>query len=345
MSAGSSSVPRNSYLLRTFLDVDASAEIPYSRLANMQASHKPHALRPGDGVRVLSLASPVQEDRLRKGCAEIERLGYTPKMEAPVARAGGSFFADSAANRLRALKSALEDPGTRAIFCSRGGYGSNYLIEGLDTVQAAPKIFLGSSDITSIQTFLWQKFGWVSFYGPMVASNFDQGAGAEHGYDQASLMSALTATKEGWTLDLQGERLIGGSARGILLGGCLTLLETTLGTPWEIDTNGAILVLEDRGMKPYQVDRALMHLKQAGKLRAVEGIVLGDFPDCEGPAGDETVRDVVRRILGDSRIPIVWGARIGHTSRPMLTIPLGVLAELSSEGKGTLRILEPACSA
>jgi muramoyltetrapeptide carboxypeptidase len=311
----------------------------------MQPSHKPHALRSGDVVRVLSLASPVQEDRLRVGCAEIKRLGYTPVMEAPVARADGSFFADSAANRLRALRSALEESATRAIFCSRGGYGSNYLLDGLDALRAAPKILLGSSDITSLQVFLWQEFRWVSFYGPMVASNFDRGAGAEHGYDHASLVSALTATEEGWTLDLQGERVIPGVARGILLGGCLTLLETTLGTPWEIETNGAILVLEDRGMKPYQVDRALMHLKQAGKFRAVEGIVLGDFPDCEGPAGDETVRDAVRRVLGDSGIPIVWGAPIGHTSRPMLTIPLGVLAELSSEGKGTLRILEPACTA
>jgi muramoyltetrapeptide carboxypeptidase len=266
-------------------------------------------------------------------------------MEVALARAGGSFFADSAANRLRALRSALEDSGTRAVFCSRGGYGSNYLIEGLDSAPAAPKIFLGASDITSLQAFLWQKFRWVTFYGPMVASNFDQGAGAEHGYDRASLVSALTATEQGWTLDLQGEPLITGSARGILFGGCLTLLETTLGTPWEIETNGAILVLEDRGMKPYQVDRALMHLKQAGKFRAVEGIVLGDFPECEGPAGDETVHDVVRRVLSDSEIPIVWGAPIGHTSRPMLTIPLGVLAELSSEGKGALRILEPACIA
>lgn len=338
-----SSAARNSYLLGHVLDVDAFAEIPYSRLADMQPSHKPHALRPGDVVRVLSLASPAQEDRLRKGCDELTRLGYKPQMEASVARVERSFFADSAANRLRALRSALEDSVTRAIFCSRGGYGSNYLIEGLGSVTAAPKIFLGASDITSLQAFLRQKLNWVTFYGPMVASNFDQGAGAEHGYDQASLVRALTATDEGWRLDLQGEPLIEGTARGTTVGGCLTLLETTLGTPWEIETNGAILVLEDRGMKPYQVDRALMHMKQAGKFRGVEGIVLGEFPDCEGPVGDETVRDTVRRVLGDSAIPIVWNAPIGHTSRPMLTIPLGVLAELSSAGSGTLRILEPAC--
>ena len=85
-------------------------------------------------------------------------------------------------------------------------------------------------------------------------------------------------------------------------------------------------------MKPYQVDRALMHMKQAGKFRAVEGIVLGEFPDCEGPVGDETVRDTVRRVLGDSGIPTVWDAPIGHTSRPMLTIPLGVLASYRARG-------------
>ncbi|HXU19626.1 MAG TPA: LD-carboxypeptidase, partial [Verrucomicrobiae bacterium] len=260
-----STATRNSYLLESFADVDAFAEIPYSRLTDMQPSHKPHALRPGDVVRVLSLASPVQEDRLQKGYDEIKRLGYTPQMEAPAARQEGSFFADSAENRLRALQGALQDSGTRAIFCSRGGYGSNYLIEGLGAAATAPKIFLGSSDITSLQAYLWQKLNWVTFYGPMVASNFDQGAGAGNGYDEASLIRALTATEEGWMLDLQGEPLIKGSARGIAVGGCLTLLETTLGTPWEIETNGAILVLEDRGMKPYQVDRALMHMKQAGK--------------------------------------------------------------------------------
>jgi muramoyltetrapeptide carboxypeptidase len=126
-------------------------------------------------------------------------------------------------------------------------------------------------------------------------------------------------------------------------------VETSLGTPWELDTRGAVLVLEDRGMKPYQVDRALMHLKQAGKFESVAGVVLGDFPECVAPEGGETVRDVARRILEPLISPLVWGAPIGHTERAALTLPLGVRARLSvsalagANAAPKLQILEPAC--
>ncbi|MBZ5695053.1 MAG: LD-carboxypeptidase [Acidobacteriia bacterium] len=308
---------------------------------------KPPALRPGDAIRVLSPASPVQEERLRKGCEELARLGYTPKIDRASALSHQSFFAGSTSDRLAALKEAFADPATRAVFCSRGGYGSNYLLDGLTVAPTSPKIFLGSSDITSLQIFLRQRFRWVTFYGPMVASNFDRGAGAPHGYDRASLASALTETKRGWEVDLQGESLVPGMAEGVLLGGCLTLVEASLGTPWELDTRGTILLLEDRAMKPYQVDRALMHLKQAGKLRGVAGVLLGDFPECEPPEGGETVKEVARRILTPLVAPVVWGAPIGHTERAALTLPLGVRARLlAPEGVGVparLEILEPAC--
>jgi muramoyltetrapeptide carboxypeptidase len=102
-------------------------------------------------------------------------------------------------------------------------------------------------------------------------------------------------------------------------------------------------VLEDRGMKPWQVDRALTHLRQAGKFKGITGIVLGDFPECEGPAGTETVEDVARRILAPLKIPVAYGAAIGHTARPMLTIPLGVRAKLEVSDTPWLEILEPAC--
>jgi muramoyltetrapeptide carboxypeptidase len=304
---------------------------------------KPPALRPGDAIRVLSLASPVQEDHLQAGCDELVRLGYVPRVDRASVLAHESFFAGSADDRLAALKEAVSEPTTRAIFCSRGGYGSNYLLSGLSVALAAPKIFLGSSDLTSLHIFLWQKFRWITFYGPMVAQNFDRGPGAPHGYDRDTFVRSLTETQDGWSVDLQATDLSTDILSGVLLGGCLTLVESTLGTPWEIDTKGAILVLEDRGMKPYQVDRALMHLEQAGKFRGVTGIIFGEFPDCDPPPGGETVEAVARRVFRRHGVPIVWGVPIGHTSRATLTLPLGVHAELSSAGRGVLKILEPAC--
>jgi muramoyltetrapeptide carboxypeptidase len=177
----------------------------------------------------------------------------------------------------------------------------------------------------------------------MLAAGLDSGPGAPKGYEEKSLLAALQNAKSGWALDLRGEVMHPGEAQGRVLGGCLTLVETAIGTPWDLVTDDAILVLEDRGMKPWQVDRALMHLKQAGKFSNVRGIVLGDFPECESPvAGSPTVRDVCHRILAPLGVPIVFGAPIGHTMRPMLTVPLGVKSHLSAKGEGVLEILEPA---
>ena len=310
---------------------------------------KPSALRPGDAVRILSLASPVEEGALEKGCDELARLGYEAKLDRSSALAHDGFFAGPASSRICAFKEALSDPSARAIFCSRGGYGSNYLLDGLSLALTSPKILLGHSDITSLQICLWQKFSWVTFYGPMIASGFAGGAELPSGYHRESLLRALTETKRGWPLDLRGESLVEGSAEGVLLGGCLTLAESTLGTPWELETRGAILILEDRGMKPYQVDRALMHLKQAGKFRSVAGIILGDFPEADASPGAEPVKEVSRRILAPLGVPIAWGAPVGHTMRPMITLPLGVRARLSvsgpRDGLTQLEILEPACAA
>jgi muramoyltetrapeptide carboxypeptidase len=310
---------------------------------------KPRALKSGDTVRLLSLASPIKEHLLQQGCEELVRLGLDPQIDEQAVLARTGFFAGPADSRFTALKEALAEPTSRALFCTRGGYGSTYLLENLTNgaVPPSPKILVGCSDLTSLQIYLWEKFRWVSFYGPMVATNFCRGAGVAHGYDRESLVSALNETAQGWTIDLQGERLVSGTATGVLLGGCLTLIETTLGTPWELKTEGAILVLEDRGMKPYAVDRALMHLQQAGKLGGITGVILGDFPDADGATGEETVRDVALRIFGRMHVPVVWGAPIGHTSRPMLTLPLGVRAKLivNSGASPRLEVLEPACIA
>jgi len=205
---------------------------------------------------------------------------------------------------------------------------------------------IGFSDVTTLQIYLWQKCRWVTFYGPMVAAGINAGAGAMKGYDENSFLQAIRKTDGSWKLGLKGEAVLAGQAMGRVLGGCMTLVEATMGTPWELDTRDSILLLEDRAMKPYQVDRVLMHLKQAGKLEGVKGIVLGEFPDgAPVVAGAPTIREVCSRILRPLGIPVVFGAPVGHTGRPMLTIPLGIRARLDAEGEGALEFLEGAVEA
>jgi muramoyltetrapeptide carboxypeptidase len=312
----------------------------------MTKPRKPLALVPGSTIAVVAPASPAQEDRIQRGCETLERLDYRVKRFTPKHGPQG-YFAAPAAERRKHLQEALTRSEIRAVMCPRGGYGSSELLDGLKTQRLKqPKIFCAFSDLTSLQIFLWQKLRWVTFYGPLVAGGFDAGPNATGGFDPDSFMWAMTATNSGWTIPLEGETFTRGTAEGTLLGGCITLVETSIGTPWELDTRGSILLLEDRGVKPYQLDRMLLHLKQAGKFDGVRGILLGDFPDSEVPEGSSvSVADVCRRVLGPLHIPIVYGAPVGHTTRPMLTLPLGVRARLRASGEGRLDILEPAVRA
>ena len=312
----------------------------------MRKPLKPPALVPGSIVHVVSPASPAKQARVERGCQNLEHLSLRVQRNAANHEPDG-YFAATLPARLAELQNAIADPDSRAIFCTRGGYGSAALLDGLKISRSArPKIFCGSSDLTSLHIFLWQTHRWITFYGPLVAGGFDAGPNATSGYDPDSFERAMSVTRGGWTLPLRGETLVRGTAAGTLLGGCVTLLETSIGTPWELDTRGSILLLEDRSVKPYQLDRMLLHLVQAGKFKGVRGIVLGEFPESEPPEGsDVNVSDVCKRVLGPLRVPIVYGAPIGHTPRPILTVPLGVQARLRATGEGRLEILEPAVRA
>ena len=312
----------------------------------MRKPSKPPALVPGSTIAVVAPASSAKPERIARGCQTLERLDYRA-IDLTARLKPHGYFSASLNERRAALQDALVRPGVRGVCCSRGGYGSAELLDGLKTARMKrPRIFCGFSDLTSVHIFLWQKLRWVTFYGPLVAGGLDAGANATGGYDPDTFMCAMTATNTGWSTPLRGETLSRGACSGTLLGGCITLIETSLGTPWELDTRGSILLLEDRGLKPYQLDRMLLHLKQAGKFKGVRGIVLGEFPECEAPEGSGvTVDEVCRRILEPLRIPIVYGAPVGHTPRPMLTLPLGIRARLHASGEGRLDILEPAVSA
>jgi muramoyltetrapeptide carboxypeptidase len=306
---------------------------------------KPMALTAGSRLAVFAPASPGDAAAAERGFEELTRLGFDVEREE--SHMSDGYFAASAAERRAEFLQKLNDPQIDGLIGLRGGYGSNYLLdERLHKDIAGPKCVIGFSDLTSLQIFLWQRCGWTSIYGPMLGAGLEAGEEAERGYDKASFLAAIGKTDRSWQIPLQGGTLASGNAEGTLLGGCLTLLETSVGTPWELDTRGAILLLEDRGMKPWQVDRALIHLLQAGKFEGVRGIVLGDFPDCPAPvAGSPTVLDICARILKPLEVPIVFGAPVGHTARPMLTIPLGVRARLSASGNGSLEILEAAVTA
>jgi muramoyltetrapeptide carboxypeptidase len=312
----------------------------------MPKPRKPPALVPGSTIAVIAPASSAKEERILRGCETLGSLDYRVKSYISKSTADG-FFSAPLVERRKHLQDALTRPEIGAVLCSRGGYGSTEILDGLITARLKqPKIFCAFSDLTSVHIFLWQKLRWVTFYGPLVAGGFDAGPNATGGYDPDTFMWAMTATNSGWSVPLQGETFTRGKAEGTLLGGCITLIETSLGTPWELDTRGSILLLEDRGVKPYQLDRMLLHLRQAGKFEGVRGIILGEFPESDAPEGSTvTVADVCKRVLGPLRIPIVFGAPVGHTTRPMLTMPLGVRAKLHASGEGRIDILEPAVRA
>jgi len=303
---------------------------------------KPKALRKGSRMGIVSPSSPAEDSAISAGVAELRRLGF--QVEAPAPMVPQGYFAAGHQERLQQLCKTVHDKHIDGVIAARGGYGSNYLIDfKLGTRLQGPKCMVGFSDFNIIQLLMGEARGWAGFYGPMVAAGFNHGADRPSGYDIVSFLQAVSETKSKWKIPLRGQALASGSASGRIVGGCLSMLQTTVGTGFELNTSGAILVLEDRGMKPYQVDRALRHLYQAGMFAKVQGILLGDFPDCDPPSSSSPiVPEICAEILGPLDVPIVYGAPIGHTKRPMLTIPLGVRAKLVAKGEGTLEILEPA---
>jgi muramoyltetrapeptide carboxypeptidase len=305
---------------------------------------KPPALRPGDTVGIVAPASNVKQAELEAGCEALRRAGYRPfYLDSILAK--DLYFAGSATRRARELEEMFTRDDVRAIVCARGGYGSNYLLEELDLekIKAHPKIFVGYSDLTSLLTYFGDAAGLVAFHGPMAAKDWSHADGV----DIASWQAAVSGTTA-WDVPLGGEvtGLVEGEAEGILYGGCLSILLASLGTPYEINTGGTILFLEDLAAKPYQIDRMLMQLKLGGMLDNVRGIVFGEMVHCVQITDQGyTLEDVVLRIVGDLGLPVAFGVRSGHVTSRNITLPFGVQARLSvAKDKVALRILESAVS-
>lgn len=283
-------------------------------------------------LAVVAPASNADPEKVLRGVERLRALGHTVTLMPHALSQVWPYFAATPEQRLTDLHAAFADPDVDAVICIRGGYGSNYLLEGLDLelLRRNPKPFIGYSDHTTIETWMLDQAGVPVLHGPMVAADFSRGDGV----DLVSFGSALGG--HAYCLgDESGLRALrAGTARGILYGGCLSLLAASLGTPFAAQTEGKLLFLEDLGEKPYQIDRMLRHLKLAGKFEGVTGIVFGEMLDCASPgAPADLIERVVLTVLDWFPGPIAYGLRSGHVSRSNVTLPFGVEAELVLDGQ------------
>ena len=308
----------------------------------MTALLKPASVAAPANLRVLSPASFASSDRLDRGLDRLRTLGYSPSLASNAQSRGPLFFAGTPGERLADLHAAFADPTVALVAAVRGGYGSNYLLDALDLdlIRQNPKPFFAYSDLTGLQLRLLDRLGLPAFHGPMVAADF----ALDDGVHLPSFHAALAGRPYSLGFEEGLRTLRPGAAEGTLYGGCLSILVSLLGTPWEPDTTGKLLFLEDVGVKPYQIDRMLWQLRHAGKLRNIRGLVFGEMLDCASPGAEpELLEKVLLHAFRDADFPIVLGLRSGHVSHSNVTLTFGTQAHLqASDDLAQLHLLEPA---
>ncbi len=302
---------------------------------------KPNAVIPGMRVAIVAPASNAKPERVELGLAALRKRGFDAAVAAHALGKEPPFFSGTATARLDDLHRAFADPEICGVFCTRGGYGSNYLLEELDleVVRVNPKPFFGYSDLTTMQTWFLDQLGLVGFHGPMVAADFYR----EDGVHEASFEAALSGGLVTAGAD-EGLRILKpGRARGVAYGGCLSILTFALGTQFAPQTEGKLLFIEDVAAKPYQVDRMLRQMLLAGKFDGVTGLIFGEMLECSSPGTSaELLDEVILRVFDWFDGPIAIGLRSGHVSRGNVTLPMGIEAEVILEDEPVLRYLEPA---
>ncbi len=296
----------------------------------------PPPLRPGDRIGIVAPAGPVQEEALEAGMAYLAGRGFRLVPGGHLAARHG-YLAGDDAQRLRDLNRFAADRGLQAIWFARGGYGSARIVEGLDLrpLRSGPKSLVGYSDVTVLHAAAYRALGLATFYGPNVS---DLGDPAR--FDERSLWQALSG-EEGSVIEhsLAGAEILRpGRAEGVLLGGCLSLLVSLIGTPFQVPTGGAILFWEEVGEEPYRIDRMLGHLRQSGSLAKIRGLIVGQTVGCQAkdPANDLPLAAILARHLGAARIPVVLGFPAGH-GPGKTTLTLGRTARLDT-ARGRLTI-------
>jgi len=306
---------------------------------------KPRALTPGDRIAVVAPASAFARVEFDAGVAELRSLGFEPIYEESVFERR-AYAAGSATTRAAAFARAWRDPSIAALIAVRGGYGSVHLLPllGESLLLGEPKAFIGYSDNTSLLSWLTLIGGIVSFHGPMLEGRLARG---EAGYDRATFMRCLCRPEPADEISHpQIEVLHSGEAAGLLIGGTLTQLCGSLGTPYAFDPPaGCVLFLDEVAERPYRLDRMLTQLYLSGILSRASALVFGELPRCDEPNGSPTAREVVEELTRGFRGPILYGLPSGHTAGPTLTLPFGVRARVLTTPRPSLIIEEAAVTA
>lgn len=297
---------------------------------------KPDALKKGDTIGVVAPASPTKNisDAVEKSKVVLEKQGFKVILGQSCYKQLG-YLAGTDEIRANDINEMFSDKKIKGIFCLRGGYGSPRILDKLDydLIRKNPKVFLGYSDITAIHVALYRKCKLITFHGPMVASDmideFDD-------FSKESYLKAVTVAEPIGIVknpeNIHIKSLVSGKARGRIVGGNLSLIAATIGTPYEIDTKNKILFLEEINEYTYSIDRMLTQLRLSGKLKDCVGIVIGDFKNCypQYEGYDCTLMEVFKDIIEKEKKPTIFNVMAGHC-KPKITIPLGAEAVVDAE--------------
>lgn len=308
---------------------------------------KPKKLLPGDLIGIISPASsPDDMSRINKGVTYLEKLGYKVEV-APNAQNERGYLAGTDAERLSDLHYMFGNKEVKAIFCVRGGYGSGRLLDKIDynLVKKNPKIFVGYSDITSLQMAFLKKIGLVTFAGPMLAVDFFKDE--VNTFTEEKFWQIVTSTKKiGKLVNPKEEKfftLSNGRGEGKLIGGNLALFISLMGTSYLPIVKDSMLLIEDIGEPPYRIDRMLNQLRLAGIFKQISGLILGRFVDCYESDTEKkslTLNEVIADYLSNLKIPVMYNIKHGHIAEN-LTIPFGLNCKINTT-KSFIEIPESA---
>ncbi|MFQ5851514.1 MAG: LD-carboxypeptidase [Candidatus Binatia bacterium] len=297
---------------------------------------KPAPLKRGDKIGVVAPSGAVDGERLNAGISALLRKGFRVELAEGIMERKG-YLAGDKEKRAKVLEQFFIREDIRAIFCARGGFGSVQLLPLINvrTIRSHPKIFVGYSDVSVLLNWLVQRCGIVTFHGPMVAMEIARGL---EGRTRDFFWGTLYGKSRQWQVQTAETVRPGrGVVQAGMIGGCLSTIVTTLGTPYEVQTTGRILFLEDIGEKAYRIERMLTHLKMAGKLEGVAGVVFGQFTDC-GVGEERDIADIIKELFQEVSYPVFLGLAAGHAEENLL-LPFGVRLALDGEA-GVISLLE-----